>query len=107
MPPTIRFSSRRGVGLRGVRGSSRDVHLGDDGALRRRTDVASPAIRYRRGVKWIERQVERVRSLNPVTVDVVLSVFFTVLGVVTVYGQDIRDDVGEIEKGLHTSMLFI
>jgi hypothetical protein len=43
-------------------------------------------------VNWIERQLERLRSFDPLVVDGVLAVLFTVIGIATVFGQDIRDD---------------
>jgi signal transduction histidine kinase len=50
-------------------------------------------------VKWFERQYDRVRGWSPLVVDSVVGVLFTVLGVVTVFAQDIYDDAGELEKG--------
>jgi signal transduction histidine kinase len=50
-------------------------------------------------VNWFERQVERVRTLRPALVDGVVAAIFVVVGVVTCYGQDIRDDRGLIESG--------
>jgi signal transduction histidine kinase len=38
-------------------------------------------------VNWVERQIERLRSFNPLAVDTFLAVIFTVIGVVTVYGE--------------------
>ena len=43
-------------------------------------------------MNWLERQLDRLRSLNPLVVDGALAVLFTVLGVATVFGQDIHDD---------------
>ena len=43
-------------------------------------------------MNWLERQLERLRSFNPLAVDGVLAVIFTVVGVATAFGQDIRDD---------------
>jgi signal transduction histidine kinase len=43
-------------------------------------------------VNWLERQLERLPSFNPLAVDGVLAVIFTVVGVATAFGQDIRDD---------------
>jgi signal transduction histidine kinase len=57
------------------------------------------SIRYGRAVNWFERQLERLRSYNPWVVDGVLAAAFTLLGVVTSYGQDIYDDSGAIEDG--------
>jgi signal transduction histidine kinase len=50
-------------------------------------------------VNWFERQLERLRAFNPWIVDSVLAVLFLFLGVVSVFGQDIRDDAGVIEEG--------
>ena len=49
------------------------------GPMRRR-----PAVRYVRAVNWLERQLERLRSFNPLAVDGVLAVVFTVVGIATV-----------------------
>ena len=43
-------------------------------------------------VNWIERQLERLRSFDPLVVDSVLALTFTVIGIATVLGQNIRDD---------------
>jgi signal transduction histidine kinase len=43
-------------------------------------------------VNWLERQLERLRSFNPLAVDGVLAVIFTVVGVATAFGQDIREE---------------
>jgi signal transduction histidine kinase len=61
----------------------------------------SPAgrIRYVHVVNWIERQLERLRSFNPLVVDAVLASIFIVVGIAFVFGQDIRDDNGVITDG--------
>lgn len=38
-------------------------------------------------MNWLERQVERLRSFNPLAVDGFLAVIFTVISVVTVFGE--------------------
>jgi signal transduction histidine kinase len=43
-------------------------------------------------VTWAERQLKRVKSLNPTAVDIAIAGFFTVMGLATIYHQDIRDD---------------
>jgi signal transduction histidine kinase len=45
-------------------------------------------------VNWLERQIARLRSLNPFAVDGVLAVIFTVVGIITTFAQDISDDEG-------------
>jgi signal transduction histidine kinase len=50
-------------------------------------------------VNWFERQLERLRSFKPLVVDGVLAVIFTLVGVATAFGQDIRDDQGIIRDG--------
>ena len=40
---------------------------------------------------WVERQLERLRSLNPLVVDRCLAAFLFVLGVVTVHAQEIEE----------------
>lgn len=47
----------------------------------------------------LERHLERLRSLNPLAVDGVLAATFAVVGVVTAFGQAIRDDEGMIREG--------
>ena len=47
----------------------------------------------------LERHLERLRSLNPLAVDRVLAAIFAVVGVVTAFGQAIRDDEGMIREG--------
>ena len=48
---------------------------------------------------WFERQLERLRSLNPFAVDSAFAVLLTVIGTVAAFGQDIYDDAGVIEDG--------
>jgi signal transduction histidine kinase len=55
------------------------------------------ATRYVRAVNWLERMLDRLRSSNPMAVDGVLAVIFTVVGVATAFGQDIGD--GSREPG--------
>jgi len=97
--PTIRFPGGDFVAPRALPRSPSGVRLRADAAVIRWADAPVRAIRYVRAVNWIERQLERLRSYNPWVVDSVLAVFFTVTGVITVYGQDIRDDSGAIEDG--------
>jgi signal transduction histidine kinase len=49
-------------------------------------------------VNWLERRLERLRSINPLAVDGALAVIFTVVGVATAFAQDIRDE-GLIRDG--------
>jgi signal transduction histidine kinase len=46
-------------------------------------------------VNWILRQLERLRSFNPLAVDAVLAAILLVLGLVTVYTQEVRDGMSE------------
>ena len=50
-------------------------------------------------MNWIERQLERLRSFNPLVVDGVLALIFIAIGIASVFGQDIRDDDGAITDG--------
>jgi signal transduction histidine kinase len=50
-------------------------------------------------VNWIERQLERLRSFNPLVVDGVLALIFVAVGIASVFSQDIRDDDGAITDG--------
>jgi signal transduction histidine kinase len=68
---------------------------------------APTVIRYVRVVSWSERQVERLRSVNPRAIDVVLAVTFTAVSLLTAYGQDIRDDSGALEKGYTAPSAFM
>lgn len=47
-------------------------------------------------MRWLQRQVERWRSTDPIVIDGVLAVVFTVAGVVTVFAQGLggRDGLG-------------
>ena len=53
------------------------------------------AIRYVRAVRWFERQVEWLRSLNPWVVDALLAVLATTIGIVTVFTQDLTEGMTE------------
>ncbi len=44
---------------------------------------------------WVERQLERLRSLNPLAVDGVLAAVFTALAIVTVFGQEVTEGLSE------------
>jgi signal transduction histidine kinase len=46
-------------------------------------------------VNWLERQIERLRSLDTRLVDIVLAVLFTVLGLVTVFAQEVKNGLTE------------
>lgn len=46
-------------------------------------------------MNWLERQIERVRSLEASRVDAVLAVAFTALGLVTVFVQEVKDGLTE------------
>ena len=71
-----------------------DVRLEADARVVRRADAPDGAVRYVRAVNWLERQLARLRSFNPLAVDVVLAVVFTLVGIATAFGQDISDDEG-------------
>lgn len=62
-------------------------------------DSPDGRIQYVRVVNWIERQLERLRALDPLVVDGVLALVFTAVGIVFVFGQDIRDDSGALSDG--------
>lgn len=49
------------------------------------------AIRYGRTVSWYERQVERLRSLDPLVVDGVLALLVAAVGIATVFNENISD----------------
>jgi signal transduction histidine kinase len=50
------------------------------------------AVQYGRLVNWFERRVEWVRSLDPLVVDGVVAVLFAIVGVASVFGQDIAGE---------------
>jgi signal transduction histidine kinase len=68
---------------------SRLMRVSSAGRMRR-----TGAVRYVRAVNWLERQRARLRSFNPLAVDAVLAVVFTLVGIATAFGQDISDDEG-------------
>ena len=47
----------------------------------------------------MERQLERIRSINPLIVDGAFAVFFLVLGIASCYSQDITDEQGVLKEG--------
>ena len=47
----------------------------------------------------MERQLERIRSINPLFIDGALAVFFFVLGIASSYSQNIVDEQGELKAG--------
>src|SRR6478735_2931845 len=55
-------------------------------------DSPGGRIQYVRMVNWIERQLERLRAVDPVVIDRVIALIFTVLGIASVFAQDIRED---------------
>ena len=75
------------------------VRLESDARVVRRADSHGREIRYGRTVNWIERQLERLRSLNPLAVDGVLALIFIAVGIGSVFTQEIRDDNGAITDG--------
>jgi signal transduction histidine kinase len=62
-------------------------------------DAQAGPIRYVQTVNWVERQLDRIRSVNPLIVDGALAVLFLVLGVASVFSQDIYDDSGALKDG--------
>jgi signal transduction histidine kinase len=60
-------------------------------------------------VKWFERRLQRLRTLDPLLVDGLLAVIFTVVGIATSFGQDIgdRDDYREPSALLVVTALVI
>jgi signal transduction histidine kinase len=82
-----------------VPGEPRGVRPETDARVSRRTDSPGGTIRYVRAVNWLERHLDRLRSLNPFVVDGALAVALTLLALVTVFGQDVRDDAGRLEDG--------
>jgi signal transduction histidine kinase len=52
-------------------------------------------IGYGRSVNWLERQIERLRSLDAMLVDAFIALVFTVLGLVTVFVQEVKNGLTE------------
>jgi signal transduction histidine kinase len=52
-------------------------------------------IRYVRAVRWFERQVEWLRSLNPWVVDALIAVLATIIAIATVFAQDLSEGMTE------------
>jgi signal transduction histidine kinase len=71
------------------------VRLAGDAHVRLQADAQERSIRYVRAVKWLERQLERLRSLNPLLVDGVLAGLATILGIISVFAQDMSDGMTE------------
>jgi len=57
--------------------------------------VFEPAIGYVRKVKWFERELEWLRSLNPLLIDALLAVLATTIGIATVFAQDLSEGMTE------------
>jgi signal transduction histidine kinase len=57
--------------------------------------VFERAIGYVRKVKWFERELEWLRSLNPLLIDALLAVLATTIGIATVFAQDLSEGMTE------------
>src|SRR6187551_3120239 len=86
MSSTIRFLRPGIVRSRAVRDRPRGVRLEMYERVVRWTDSPARRILYVRMVNWIERQLERLRSVDPVVIDRLVALVFTVLGIVSVFG---------------------
>lgn len=58
-------------------------------------------------MNWFERQLKRVRALDPFLVDTLTALVFIVLGVATSFAQDITDDSGVIEQGFREPTMWL
>lgn len=58
-------------------------------------DARVRRLSYVQSVSWIERQLERLRSLDPLKVDSVLALALSVLGILTVFSQELEDGMAE------------
>jgi signal transduction histidine kinase len=96
---TIRLLHGRVVALEVGSGSAAGVRLQVDAPVARGADARVRAIRYRPLVALLERRLARLRTADPRVVDGVLAVAFAVVGVATVFLQDIRDDAGMLVDG--------
>ena len=67
----------------------------DDAGVRPHGRCARSRVRYVRPVTWVERQLERLRAINSLVVDSLLAVVFLVIGLTTVYSQDIINGLSE------------
>jgi signal transduction histidine kinase len=92
---TIRLRCRDLIGSGSVRGPPPDVHLEDDPGVVPAADAPSRMLRYLRPVPWVERQLERLRAIDPRVVDGLLALVFFAIGVSTVYSQDLTAGLSE------------
>jgi signal transduction histidine kinase len=81
------------VGHPTLRGAPCDVRLETDIAVRRAADATGRALRYGRTVNWFARQAGRLRSADPLAVDGAFAGLSLVLGLATVFSQDLDDDM--------------
>jgi len=58
-------------------------------------------------VTWVEHQLERLRALNPLAVDGALAVLLFVVGLVTVYTQDITAEMHEAPAAALLTVLLV
>ncbi len=86
--------------MQAVRASPLGVRLEDDALVGPETDAQQRSIRYVRTVNWMERQLERIRSINPLIVDGAFALLFFVVGVLSVFGTNIEDASGAVKQGL-------
>ncbi len=96
---TICFLDCEIVRSQAVHDRTAGVRLESDASVVRWADSPGGEIRYGRMVNWIERQLERLRSFNPMAVDGVLALIFIAVGIASVFTQEIRDDSGTITDG--------
>jgi signal transduction histidine kinase len=61
----------------------------------RTADAPDVRVPYARPVTWLLRQLERLRALNPLAVDATLAVLIFVVGVATVFTQDVEPGMVE------------
>jgi signal transduction histidine kinase len=100
---TICLGRAEVVGFQVVCDQPVGVRLQADGRVVRQTDAPAGAIRYVRVVN--RRPLERLRSMDPAVVDGVLAVLVFLIGILTVFGQDIRENGRIIEDYREPSAL--
>jgi signal transduction histidine kinase len=96
---TIRLAAAQVVASEVGSDSAAGVRLEADPLVARRADALAPAIRYRPFVTLLDRRFAPLRTAGPRIVDGLLAVAFALVGVATVFLQDIRDDAGRLVDG--------
>jgi signal transduction histidine kinase len=95
------------VGAEAVPDPTCGVHPEDDAVIARTADVPSRSARYGHLVHWIERQLERLRSLPRWVVDGLLALVLVGLGMISVFSQDLTDGMREPPGFAHLTIVLV